>query len=34
MISGSAMGNVVATGVFTIPSMKRARLFQRVGRHH
>jgi len=24
MISGSAMGNVVATGVFTIPSMKRA----------
>ena len=24
LISGSAMGNVVATGVFTIPSMKRA----------
>lgn len=24
MISGSAMGNVVATGVFTIPAMKRA----------
>ncbi len=24
MISGSAMGNVVATGVFTIPSMERA----------
>ncbi|MFR8176011.1 MAG: TRAP transporter large permease subunit [Christensenellales bacterium] len=24
MISGSAIGNVVATGVFTIPSMKKA----------